>query len=132
MFQELVVGVHGLVIQYETNFGVIALQFLEEDRQKENAPPAAAITSTGWIVVGSGSSPSSGGGVPLQDSHHSQSSPSSRKSSATGMRTSFSSNQISTCMSDWGGVNTQGARSRTNEMLKHSMPHAFWNFFTVI
>ncbi|XP_031551677.1 regulatory-associated protein of mTOR-like [Actinia tenebrosa] len=95
--KELVVALHGIVIQYETNFGVIALQFLEEDMQKENAPPAAAITSTGWIVVGSGSSPSSGGSVPpFQDIHHlQQSSPSSRKSSATGIRTSFSSTQLS-------------------------------------
>ena len=57
-FQELVVGLHGLVMQFETNFGVVALQFLEEDRQRENAPSAAAITPSGWIVVGSG--PSSG------------------------------------------------------------------------
>lgn len=97
------VALHGLVIQYETNFGVIALQFLEEDRQKENAPPAAAITSTGWIVVGSGTSPSSGGAAPFQDNHHPQNSPSSRKSSTTGIRTSFSSTQLSTCMSDLGG-----------------------------
>jgi hypothetical protein len=94
------VALHGLVIQYEANFGVIALQFLEEDRQKENAPSAAAITSTGWIVVGSGSSPSPGG-VPPPDSQP-QNSPSARKTSSTAIRTSFSSTQLNTCMSDRG------------------------------
>lgn len=73
-YQELVVALYGLVVQFETNFGVVALQFLEEDRQKENAPSAAAITSSGWIVVGPGqpsgveagahTNPSSGGKNP--------------------------------------------------------------------
>mgnify|MGYP000589179469 CR=1 FL=1 len=45
-YQELVVALYGLVVQFETNFGVVALQFLEEDRQKENGPSAAA-----WISI---------------------------------------------------------------------------------
>lgn len=93
IYQELVVALHGLVIQYETNFGVIALQFLEEDRQKENAPPAAAITSSGWIVVGSGSSPQPNSQLPPEVLP--STSPSNRKLSA-GMRPSFSTSQLST------------------------------------
>ncbi|EDO47933.1 predicted protein [Nematostella vectensis] len=83
--KELVVSLHGLVIQFETNFGVVALQFLDEDRQKENAPPAAAITSTGWIVVGSGSS-----GTPTTPEPQTP----VRKLSR-GLRTSLSSSQLS-------------------------------------
>ena len=76
-------------MQFETNFGVVALQFLEEDRQRENAPSAAAITPSGWIVVGSGpssvmeaithTSPSSGGGK-----------------NPKGMRASFSTSHLNT------------------------------------
>ena len=85
--QELVVGLHGLVMQFETNFGVVALQFLEEDRQKENAPPAAAITPSGWIVVGSG--PSSG----MEAITHT--SPGSATKNSKGMRASFSTSHLS-------------------------------------
>lgn len=86
-FQELVVGLHGLVMQFETNFGVVALQFLEEDRQRENAPPAAAITPSGWIVVGSGPS-SSVEGV-------SHAIPGSGSKSSKGLRASFSTSHLS-------------------------------------
>lgn len=85
------VALHGLVIQYETNFGVIALQFLEEDLHRENAPPAAAITSTGWIVVGSGASPQ-------QNTHLAQEampSSSPQHKMSAGIRPSFSSSQLS-------------------------------------
>lgn len=86
-FQELVVGLHGLVMQFETNFGVVALQFLEEDRQRENAPPAAAITPSGWIVVGSGPS-SSVEGV-------SHAIPGTGSKSSKGLRASFSTSHLS-------------------------------------
>lgn len=86
-FQELVVGLHGLVMQFETNFGVVALQFLEEDRQRENAPSAAAITPSGWIVVGSGPS-SSVEGV-------SHAIPGSASKSSKGLRASFSTSHLS-------------------------------------
>lgn len=85
LFQELVVGFHGLVMQFETNFGVVALQFLEEDRQRENAPPAAAITPSGWIVVGSGPSSNTEGvsnAIP-------------ERKSSKGLRASFSTSHIS-------------------------------------
>lgn len=86
--KELVVALHGLVLQFETNFGVVALQFLEEDRQRENAPPAAAITPSGWIVVGSG--PSSG----LEPITHM--SPSSGVKNTKGIRSSFSTSNLNT------------------------------------
>ena len=72
-------------MQFETNFGVVALQFLEEDRQRENAPPAAAITSSGWIVVGSG--PSSNA--------ESVSNAIPERKSSKGLRASFSTSHIS-------------------------------------
>lgn len=75
-------------MQFETNFGVVALQFLEEDRQKENAPPAAAITPSGWIVVGSG--PSSGMEAITHTSPGSGS-----KSNSKGIRASFSTSHLS-------------------------------------
>ena len=75
-------------MQFETNFGVVALQFLEEDRQKENAPPAAAITPSGWIVVGSG--PSSG----MEAITHT--SPGSASKNPKGMRASFSTSHLNT------------------------------------
>ena len=75
-------------MQFETNFGVVALQFLEEDRQKENAPPAAAITSSGWIVVGSG--PSSG----MEAITHT--SPGSGNKNPKGMRASLSTSHLNT------------------------------------
>ena len=87
LFQELVVGLRGLVMQFETNFGVVALQFLEEDRQRENAPSAAAITPSGWIVVGSGPS-SSADGV-------SNAIPGSGSKSSKGLRASFSTSHLS-------------------------------------
>ena len=76
------------MLQFETNFGVVALQFLEEDRQRENAPPAAAITPSGWIVVGSG--PSSG----LEPITHM--SPSSGVKNTKGIRSSFSTSNLNT------------------------------------
>ena len=82
------VALHGLVVQFETNFGIVALQFLEEDRLKENAPSAAAVAPGGWIVVGSGSSPSIG------IEHAALASPNAGKL-IKGMRTSFSSSQLS-------------------------------------
>lgn len=72
-------------MQFETNFGVVALQFLEEDRQRENAPSAAAITPSGWIVVGSG--PSSG----METITHT-----SGGKNPKGLRPSFSTSQLST------------------------------------
>lgn len=87
--KELVVGLHSLVMQFETNFGVVALQFLEEDRMKENAPPAAAITPSGWIVVGSG--PASAVEVITHTSPGSGS-----KNPTKGMRTSFSTSNLNT------------------------------------
>lgn len=89
VLQELVVGLHGLVMQFETNFGVVALQFLEEDRQKENAPPAAAITPSGWIVVGSG--PTSG----MEAITHTSPGSSGSKN-PKGMRASFSTSHLNT------------------------------------
>lgn len=86
--KELVVGLHGLVMQFETNFGVVALQFLEEDRQRENAPSAAAITPSGWIVVGSG--PSSG----MEAITHTSSGGGGKN--PKGLRPSFSTSQLST------------------------------------
>ena len=74
------------MVQFEANFCVVALQFLEEDRQKENAPSAAAITPGGWIVVGSGQS----AGVEVI----SNTSPGGRKNSR-GLRPSFSTSQLS-------------------------------------
>ena len=76
-------------MQFETNFGVVALQFLEEDRMKENAPPAAAITPSGWIVVGSG--PASAVEVITHTSPGSGS-----KNPTKGMRTSFSTSNLNT------------------------------------
>lgn len=87
LFQELVVGLHGLVMQFETNFGVVALQFLEEDRQRENAPPAAAITPSGWIVVGSGPSSNVEGVT--------NAIPGSERKSSRGLRASFSTSHLS-------------------------------------
>lgn len=72
-------------MQFETNFGVVALQFLEEDRQRENAPPAAAITPSGWIVVGSGPSSNTEGvsnAIP-------------ERKSSKGLRASLSTSHIS-------------------------------------
>ena len=43
-------ALYGLVSQFESNFGVVAIQFLEEDRLRETQPQPA-MTSTGWIVV---------------------------------------------------------------------------------
>ncbi|CAH3037121.1 unnamed protein product [Porites lobata] len=86
--KELVVGLHGLVMQFETNFGVVALQFLEEDRQRENAPSAAAITPSGWIVVGSG--PSSG----MEAITHTSSGGGGKN--PKGLRPSFSTSQLNT------------------------------------
>ena len=74
-------------MQFETNFGVVALQFLEEDRQKENAPPVAAITPSGWIVVGSG--PSSG----MEGITHTSPSSAGSKNSK-GIRASFSMSHL--------------------------------------
>lgn len=88
--KELVVALHGLVVQFETNFGVVALQFLEEDRQKENAPSAAAITPSGWIVVGGGQSPTK------QELSAHPASPSGAKPSKGGMRQSLSTSQLNT------------------------------------
>ena len=85
-YQELVVALHGLVMQFETNFGVVALQFLEEDRQKENAPSAAAITASGWIVVGPGQ-PSG-----MESAMHST--PSSGGKNTRGLRASFSTSHL--------------------------------------
>lgn len=82
------VALHGLVMQFETNFGVVALQFLEEDRQKENAPSAAAVTPSGWIVVGSG--PSSG----MEPITHT--SPGSGSKNPKGLRPSFSTSHLNT------------------------------------
>lgn len=82
-YQELVVALYGLVVQFETNFGVVALQFLEEDRQKENGPSAAAITSSGWIVVGPGQPPGVEAGA--------HTNPSSGGKNPRGLRASFSS-----------------------------------------
>ena len=75
-------------MQFETNFGVVALQFLEEDRQRENAPSAAAITPSGWIVVGSG--PSSG----MEAITHTSSGSGSKNPKA--LRPSFSTSQLNT------------------------------------
>ena len=80
------VALHGLVMQFETNFGVVALQFLEEDRQKENAPSAAAITPSGWIVVGSG--PASGTDAITHTS------PGSGSKNPKGLRASFSTSHL--------------------------------------
>jgi len=74
-------------MQFETNFGVVALQFLEEDRQRENAPPAAAITPSGWIVVGSGPSSSVEGVT--------NAIPGSERKSSRGLRASFSTSHLS-------------------------------------
>ena len=75
-------------MQFETNFGVVALQFLEEDRQRENAPSAAAITPSGWIVVGSG--PSSG----MEAITHTSSGGGGKN--PKGLRPSFSTSQLNT------------------------------------
>lgn len=83
------VALHGLVVQFETNFGVVALQFLEEDRLKENAPSAAAITPSGWIVVGGGQSPTK------QELSTPSASPSSTKPAKSTIRQSLSTSQLS-------------------------------------
>jgi len=74
-------------MQFETNFGVVALQFLEEDRQRENAPPAAAITPSGWIVVGSGLASTAEGVA--------NAIPGSERKGSRGLRASFSTSHLS-------------------------------------
>ncbi|XP_078609645.1 regulatory-associated protein of mTOR-like isoform X2 [Branchiostoma floridae x Branchiostoma japonicum] len=58
--KELVVALHQLVLQFESNFASIALHFIEEERQREQSQLAmgAAVTPGGWTVV-VGGSPSS-------------------------------------------------------------------------
>ena len=42
---------YGLVSQFESNFGVVAIQFLEEEDRLRETQPHPPMTSTGWIVV---------------------------------------------------------------------------------
>ena len=49
--QEVVRALYGLVSQFESNFGVVAVQFLEEEDRLRDMQPQPAVTSTGWIVV---------------------------------------------------------------------------------
>lgn len=49
--QEVVRALYGLVSQFETNFGVVAIQFLEEEDRLREMQPQPPMTSTGWIVV---------------------------------------------------------------------------------
>ena len=44
-------ALYGLVSQFETNFGVVAIQFLEEEDRLREMQPQPPMTSTGWIVV---------------------------------------------------------------------------------
>ncbi|CAB3987511.1 regulatory-associated of mTOR-like [Paramuricea clavata] len=48
---EVVRALYGLVSQFESNFGVVALQFLEEEDRIRDTQPQPAMTSTGWIVL---------------------------------------------------------------------------------
>lgn len=47
-------ALHRLVTQFESNFGVVAIQFLEEKNLLRESQPPPAMTSTGWIVVSPG------------------------------------------------------------------------------
>ena len=51
------VAFYGHIIQFENNFSVVAVQFLEEDRQREmmGGSPRDAETKKGWILVAQGS-----------------------------------------------------------------------------
>jgi hypothetical protein len=49
--QEVVRALYGLVSQFESNFGVVALQFLEEEDRIRDTQPQPAMTSSGWIVL---------------------------------------------------------------------------------
>ena len=51
LLQEVVRALYGLVSQFESNFGVVAVQFLEEEDRLRDMQPQPAMTSTGWIVV---------------------------------------------------------------------------------
>ena len=44
-------ALYGLVSQFESNFGVVAIQFLEEEGRLRETQPQPAMTPTGWIVV---------------------------------------------------------------------------------
>ena len=44
-------ALYGLIAQFQTNFGVVAIQFLEEEDRLRETQPQPAMTSTGWIVL---------------------------------------------------------------------------------
>ncbi|XP_065066347.1 regulatory-associated protein of mTOR-like [Rhopilema esculentum] len=54
--KELVVAFHGQIIQFENNFGAVAIQFLEEDKKRELLGSQRDSNNKGWILVGQGSS----------------------------------------------------------------------------
>ena len=45
---------YGLVSQFESNFGVVAIQFLEEEDRLRDTQPQPAMTSGGWVVLTQG------------------------------------------------------------------------------
>ncbi|XP_028395165.1 regulatory-associated protein of mTOR-like isoform X2 [Dendronephthya gigantea] len=52
--EEVVRALYGLVSQFEGNFGVVALQFVEEEVRLRETQPQPAVTSSGWIVLTNG------------------------------------------------------------------------------
>lgn len=58
LWQEVVVALSHLVVQYESNFCTVALQFIEEEKNYTVPSPA---TSTGGPAAGTGSSSSGTG-----------------------------------------------------------------------
>ena len=52
----MVVAFYGLIIQFENAFSVVAVQFLEEDRQRDilGSSPHDPETKKGWILVAQG------------------------------------------------------------------------------
>ena len=51
------VAFYGLIMQFENAFSVVAVQFLEEDRQRDimGSSPHDPETKKGWILVAQGS-----------------------------------------------------------------------------
>lgn len=54
--KELVIAFYGLIVQFEHAFSAVAVQFLEEDRQREvfGSSPRDPETRKGWILVAQG------------------------------------------------------------------------------
>ncbi|XP_046854750.1 regulatory-associated protein of mTOR-like isoform X4 [Xenia sp. Carnegie-2017] len=52
--EEVVRALYGLVSQFESNFGVVAIQFLEEEDRLRDTQPQPATTSGGWVVLTQG------------------------------------------------------------------------------